>query len=224
MARAASYLAAAGFGRPVLAVLLLLGACTQSTPPTPLATRTPTPTATSSPTPTSTPSSITTVTSAPSEESSPTPTLPPSSSPKAIDEAQAWISTPEKPIGPGRTLEVTIVVDPGAHGISGGEATVSFDPEVFEAVDFQVGSLLGARPVVGFRQIDNTAGTVKVAVARTGDTAVPSPKGNFLVVRLLVSQSVLQTEHEIGLQLALADHKFEALFVVTAGGNVMVGP
>ncbi|MDP2948394.1 MAG: cohesin domain-containing protein [Chloroflexota bacterium] len=205
----------AGCGLAVLVagVLLLLVACTQTSP-----TSSPTPTPTGTPT-TVVPSIRTPTPTVPIE---PTPTRPPSPSPTPFAKVLGWISAPRDPVAPGSVVEAAVVVNPGPLGISSGEATLSFNPQIFEAVDVQPGSLLGSQALVGFRQIDNVAGTVKVAIARTGSTHVPSPSGNFVVTRLKVKDSALAGEYGIGLRLALADHQFKSVAVAVEGGKVTV--
>jgi hypothetical protein len=117
---------------------------------------------------------------------------------------------------------LVVLVTPGSFGISSGEANISFDPNVFEVVDVSPGTLLGTQPLVGFRQIDNTSGTVKIAMARIGTTPVPSSEGQFAIVEAVVKGTAPAGEYEVRLDLALADHQFNSVGTQVTGANVVV--
>ncbi len=195
-----------------LALGLLLGSCAEEAAPTPTPTPTVTPTRLA-PTPTPTPFP---------GKPSPTPTSPPSPSPMPASEVRAWLSAPRDPIRPGDAIELIVFVAPGSFGISSGEATISFDANVFEVVDVVPGSLLGSQPLVGFKQIDNSRGEIKVAVARVGTTQVPSPEETLVLAKLLARQSAPEGESRFNLHLALADHEFKSVAMVADGGSVIV--
>ena len=59
-------------------------------------------------------------------------------------------------VEPGENFTLSIVVDPQGSGVSGGEVAVFF--KGLEVVDVSAGDLLGPRPLVGFKYIDNAEG------------------------------------------------------------------
>jgi hypothetical protein len=54
---------------------------------------------------------------------------------------------------------------------------LTFDGGAMEIASIEPGDLLGSNPLVGLKEIDNQAGTVKYALARMGATSVPTPPG-----------------------------------------------
>jgi uncharacterized membrane protein len=85
-------------------------------------------------------------------------------------------------VAKGGTFSVDIMVDPSGYGVSGGELNIAFDPSAMSVVDMVFGDLFGANPLVGAKQIDNTLGTAKYALARVGATAPPTSTGIFATI------------------------------------------
>lgn len=115
-----------------------------------------------------------------------------------------------------------VYVAPGSFGISSGEAILSFNANVIEVVDVVPGTLLGSQPLVGFKQIDNLQGTLKVAIARVGSTPLPSPEGQLAIVKAVIKRNAPSGEHEIGLAVAIADHQFNSLRTQATGVKLVV--
>lgn len=56
-----------------------------------------------------------------------------------------------------------------------------------EATSLELGNFLGDSPLVGLNQIDNETGILRLAVARVGETKVPSRPGVLATVTFTVS-------------------------------------
>jgi len=69
-------------------------------------------------------------------------------------------------VKPGENFTLSIVVDPQGSGVSGGEIAVFF--KGLEVIDVSAGDLLGPKPLVGFKYVDNAEGVLRVAIARMG--------------------------------------------------------
>ena len=77
----------------------------------------------------------------------------------------------------GSQIKVSVEVAPGDWGVSGAEIRLSFDPQKLEAISVKPGAALGANPIQGLSKIDNSAGTIVLAIARQGETTSPGAKG-----------------------------------------------
>lgn len=115
-----------------------------------------------------------------------------------------------------------MLVDPGTHVISGGEATLAFDRDVLEAVSVESGSFLGSQPLIELKQIENPNGRATLALAKVGPTVGPLFEGTFGVFRLRVKPAATPGQHEIRLELGLADQHFDSLAVNALGALVTV--
>ncbi len=148
--------------------------------------------------------------------------------------AHVWLSPASWEAATGDQIGVEIVVDSGS-GISGAEIELAFDgsalsaiavvaktlaPELvgLDPVDEQgntvhydrPGSLLGEEPLVGLKQIDNDAGTVKLALARKGETTSDSPPGILAGVTFEVLDSASAGDYDLQLtSVRLTDQDFE---------------
>ncbi len=173
---------------PPVAVLLVVSvaACTS---PTDEPTRT-------APTPTSGPGSSGVV-----ESSVPFGTPTPSA------EARAFLWPAHIDALAGVPFEVAVWVNPGAHGVSSGELTVSYPAGACQVESVAPGALLGAEPLVGFQEIDNDAGTTRFAAARIGPTETPSSPGPLASLRMTCAEAL---DDRLGLEAAIADAGFEA--------------
>jgi hypothetical protein len=95
------------------------------------------------------------------------------------EEVFVSLTLPSFPVRPSKEFEVKVKVEPNQKGISGGEINLKFDPEVFEVLEIKAGDFFGKDPLVGIKTIDNKEGTIKYALARKGETKVPSQAGIF---------------------------------------------
>ncbi len=83
----------------------------------------------------------------------------------------------------GEEFEISIKVDPGDYGVSGGEINLAYDPDLLEVIEISPGDLFGPDPLVGIEKVDNETGTVKYALARRGMTSAPTPPGSFARIK-----------------------------------------
>jgi hypothetical protein len=120
---------------------------------------------------------------------------------------------------PGQALSINIEVKPSGWGVSGGEVNLAFNPAVLKAVDVEPGNFLGSSPIVGLRQMDNQEGIARLALARVGIAAVPSPAGILATVEFRVLESATSGTYEIELtKVGLADENFQDLTGFTIQG------
>ena len=144
--------------------------------------------------------------SSPSAESQPS-TAP---EPAAEPAAPVYLMPLSIEADPGEEFEVEVNIDLEDRGISGGEIGLTFDSDTMEVVNIEAGDLLGSDPLVGLKEIDNQAGTVKYALARMGETSVPTPPGVLAVLTVRVLNSAGSGSYELKLRkVGLADEKFE---------------
>ena len=109
----------------------------------------------------------------------------------------------------GEIFELSIRVKPGSYGVSGGEVVISFNPQQFKILDVEVGDLFGADPLVGIKEIDETNGIVRCAIARKGKTTPPTPEGTFITVKFRIRDDASPGEYEIRIEkVGLADESF----------------
>lgn len=162
-----------------------------------------------------------------------TPTAPPKPTP-----GPAPSPTPIQPVSPvyitlssmegkvGMELEARVWVKVEGYGISAGEILVTFDASSVKVMAVEPGELLGSNPLVGLKNIDNEAGTVKYALARAGSTSVPTPPGVLAILKLKVLESAKSGTYELTLsKFGLADEKFKDLAgLKTQGASIRVVP
>lgn len=177
---------------------------------TPTVTPTATPTPTASPTPTPNPTPLPTPEPTATQTPRPTATATPSPTPRASAEpAIAWLTALVPRVAQGEEFSVVVEVDPQGRGISAGQVVVRFPPDVFSMVSASPGRLLGDRPLVGTRQVDDDAGLLRLAVARWGATSVPSDSGALVTIRFLVRPDVRPATYSISVDsIALSDEGF----------------
>jgi len=125
----------------------------------------------------------------------------------------------------GEEFEVRVCVKLEGCGISAGEILFTFDGGTMEVVSIEPGDLLGANPLVGLKEIDNQAGTIKYALARTGPTSVPTPPGVFAILKLKVLESARTGTYELKLsKVGLADETFKDITgLEVQGAKVKIG-
>ncbi|MCW7075273.1 MAG: cohesin domain-containing protein, partial [Candidatus Methanospirare jalkutatii] len=89
---------------------------------------------------------------------------------------------------PGDVFSVNVTVDPAGKGVSAADVKIVFDATVVECEDVSPGDLLGEHPLEGKKEIDNENGMVWYALARIGDTPVPTEEGTFAVLSFKVKE------------------------------------
>ena len=77
----------------------------------------------------------------------------------------------------GSLIKASVEVAPGDWSVSGAEIRLTFDPQKLEATSVKPGAALGANPIQGLSKINNSAGTIILALARQGETTSPGAKG-----------------------------------------------
>ena len=140
--------------------------------------------------------------------------------PTPAPDLRAFIWPESTAVRPGADLEVTVWVNPVTHGISGGEIHVAFPDEVFEATGYRPGDLLGHTPIVGYEEL-NESGFVRLALARVGPTASPSPQGVFVTIDLSCKEDAATGQYRIDLQAVLANERFEDISVASVRGGLV---
>jgi len=125
----------------------------------------------------------------------------------------------------GDIFMVDVAVDPVGYGVSSGEINIAFDTTVMQADNVEPGDLLGVSPLVGVKEIDNVAGTIKYALARVGPTTPPTPTGAFATVTFTVKSDAPAGTYDIDITtVGLADETFEDIQGITINdGTVIVG-
>jgi hypothetical protein len=139
--------------------------------------------------------------------------------PPPIPEEGVYLNPTYIEAEPGEEITISIEVKPSGWGVSGGEIRLAFDPDVLQAIDIEPGSFLGSNPIVGLQQLDNQAGEISLALARVGETEVPSPAGVLVTVELKVLDSAASGVYEIELiVVGLADENFNDIVGFTVQG------
>lgn len=127
---------------------------------------------------------------------------------------------------PGQQVTIEIKVKPAGWGVSGGEINLAFNSDVLEGVTIEPGDFLGSNPIVGLNRIDNQGGVVRLALARVGETTVPSPPGILATVQFRVLDSAISGTYELELtKVGLADENFEDItdFAIQ-GASIKISP
>ncbi|GEM_PF-2384603 len=130
------------------------------------------------------------------------------------NEVKVTIESSKYEVKPGEIFTIFIRVNPQIYGISGGEIVLKYDPHVFELINIQVGDLFGSNPIIGVKSIDESAGMIRYAVARTDETERPSSPGVFLILTFKTAETEHVNEGFYDLIIAnieLSDEKFEKI-------------
>ena len=172
---------------------------------------TPTATATATAAPTATP----TVT--PTPTTTPTPTQIPGT-------ASVYFEPADVEAGAGDEFTITLIVDPGELGISGGEVDVTYAAGALEVLSHEPGTLIGGDPIVGLNVLDESSGLIQISLARLGATAAPTEPCSFLVVRFRVKQSASAGTYGVSVgSVSLTDEQFQPVSIPQAQiGNATV--
>jgi len=132
--------------------------------------------------------------------------VPPPSEPKE----GVYLNPTSIEAGPGQEVSIEIKVKPSGWGVSGGEINLAFNSDVLEVADTEPGDFLGSSPIIGLNRIDNQSGVVRLALARVGETTVPSPPGILATVQFRVLDSASSGAYEVKLtKVGLADENFQ---------------
>ena len=147
-------------------------------------------------------------TCAPAEESSPpAPKLPP---PRPEPEEGVYLYPTLIEARPGEDVDVEVRVRPSGRGVSGCEVVIGYDPAVMESLGVEAGDFLGATPLVGLQKIDSQSGKISLAMARVGETTVPSPAGVLATVSFRIADSAAAGTYSLSLTWAdLSDQDFK---------------
>ena len=119
----------------------------------------------------------------------------------------------EARIGSQFILNVSVI--PKGYGISGGELTLKFDPDVLKIIDITPGDLLGMNPLEGTKQIDNVNGTLVYALSRAGYTVPPTSNGTLAFILFKVLPRARVGESTIQIIVKLSDEMFQEIEGIT---------
>jgi len=156
------------------------------------------------------------------EKAVPETTTPPPPSTPPIPQEGVYLNPTFIELEPGQTLSIKVAVKPAGWGASGGEINLAFNPAVLEAVDVKPGPFFGKDPIVGLRRIDNQEGVIRLALARVGETAVPSPPGELATVEFVVPDSATSGTYELELtEVSLADQNFQDITGFTTQSTII---
>ena len=93
---------------------------------------------------------------------------------------------------------------------------MSFDSKAMQGGQITAGDLLGTNPLVGAQEVDNSGGSVKIALARVGDTKKPTAAGKLATVTFKVPPTATAGTYKIAItHIGLADEGFNDLENVT---------
>ncbi|MBI2166274.1 MAG: hypothetical protein HYU29_07740 [Chloroflexi bacterium] len=203
MTRLALLLAAVG--------LLVVLACAQEAP-TP--TSAPAPTPTSIPLPTPTPTTLA-PTPTPTRPPLPTPTPTATPVPEPVPPpggVAVRITAPVVTLSPGQETTLSVELFPGALGISGGEIIIGVDPRALRLLSVEPGDLLGANPLIGIQYVAADSGNLRMALARAGATAAPSPRGVLVRIRMAVLSNTPDGSYPVQVtSIGLADQNIQRI-------------
>ena len=111
---------------------------------------------------------------------------------------------------PGQEIKFEIKIRPSGWGVSGCEINLSFSSPIMEKAEIEFGDFLGSNPIIGLKQVNNQDGVIKLALARVGETPVPSPPGILAAVNFRILDSASSGTHQLELtKVGLADEYFQ---------------
>lgn len=111
-------------------------------------------------------------------------------------------------VNPGETFELTIRINPVALGISAADVRIPFHTGAFEINDIRVGSALGTDTLTAVENIDNDIGVLSIAIARIGETSVPSVADALIVIEIRVKGGAEVRDYTFTPSGTIADHQF----------------
>jgi len=144
------------------------------------------------------------------------------------------INLSSQEVEPGDEFTLSVKVDPNGHGISGGEIDLlSLDSGVMEILADQVkaGALMGTDPIEGIKEVTSTGNedTLKYALARAGESPVPTSTGTFAAVGIRIKGGAQPGKYAIPNAITLTDEDFTNLdfdpptVSITVLGNSLLG-
>ncbi len=152
----------------------------------------------------------------------------PTPTPKFVLPSQGvWINPPWRKARSGEEIYIVVQAGPEYWGVTSGEINLQFDPAVFQAATYTPGAspvspgelfaspssspgdLFGMPPLIELEEIDNQAGMLRYALARSGATPSPRVPGQtsfvFAFVNLIVSETAKSGTYELTLRVSLTD-------------------
>ncbi|MFQ6029381.1 MAG: cohesin domain-containing protein, partial [Dehalococcoidia bacterium] len=124
---------------------------------------------------------------------------------------------------PGETGDIRVDVTPMNRGISAAEVEITFDPQIIQVTEIQPGDLLGENPIVGLSAIDNSAGVVRLALARLGPSVAPASGGTLARLSLEATETAPSQSGTL-LELSSVQLVNEALELAAPSEIVNLGP
>ena len=130
----------------------------------------------------------------------------------ALPSTGVYINPPSLEAEPGEEITINVEVKPGERGVSGGQIYLEYDSSALVVTALEPGSFLGPTPLVGFKEISNDDGILGYALARVGETSVPSPPGLFAIVTFNVLESAQNGEYPLTLSyVSISDEDIERI-------------
>jgi len=122
----------------------------------------------------------------------------------------------------GQVITLRVLIDPGDNGISSSEVNILYDPNVIRLISINPGNLLGIRPLIGAKQVDDESGSVKYVLARAGNTVTPTPSGNFADIEFQVLDDAQPGQYPISFgKIGIANEKYEDLSDIKSTGCII---
>lgn len=114
----------------------------------------------------------------------------------------------------GDEFTLTVNVDPNGHGISGGEvALLMLDSSVMDIMldDCTAGTLLGTDTIEGVKELteSETWTNLEYAIARKGNTPLPTQTGSLLTIGLRLKGGIPPGKYAIPNAITLTDENFD---------------
>lgn len=141
-----------------------------------------------------------------------------------LPEEGVYINPIYQEVQPEDTITVSVEIKPADLGVSAGEISLGFDPAALEATSLEPGGFLDDTPLIGLNEIDNEAGTLRLAIARVGETTAPSSPGVLAIVTFTVLETAESGTYELTLtEVRLIDQNFEDIAdIPTQGASIEV--
>lgn len=137
---------------------------------------------------------------------------PPTPTPTPISQASVYISPDSQQVKPGDEMTVYVEVNPGQNGVAVGRIHLEFDTSVLDVSSIEPGLLFGHTPLVPFKEVDEEAGALGYALARVGNTTVPTPPGILAIVTFQVLDSAEPGSSPLTLKyVSLGNEKIERI-------------
>jgi hypothetical protein len=100
----------------------------------------------------------------------------------AIPVAGVYINPSSQQAKAGEDVTINVEVNPLQNGVGAGTIHLEFDTDVLTVNSIEPGYFFGATPLVGFKQVEAEAGVIGYALARVGNTTVPTAPGIFAII------------------------------------------